>query len=74
MQRMQSAIEEKNEEKNKEKFETNLSLANISYNKLKELVDGEHMEKLTKFETLKKNIQENKQTNFSSNYPAPKRY
>ncbi len=60
--------------KNEEKFETNLSLANISYNKLKELVDGEHMEKLTKFETLKKNIQENKPTNFSANYPAPKRY
>ncbi|OHE05419.1 hypothetical protein [Sulfurimonas sp. RIFOXYB12_FULL_35_9] len=70
MQRMQSAIDEKNEKK----FETNLSLANISYNKLKELVDEQHMEKLAKFETLKKNIQENKQTNFSANYPAPKRY
>jgi hypothetical protein len=70
MQRMQSAIEEKNEEK----FETNLSLANISYNKLKELVNEEHMEKLAKFETLKKNIQENKPTNLSANYPAPTRY
>ena len=70
MQRMQSAIEEKNEEK----FETNLSLANKSYNKLKELVNEQHMEKLEKFEALKKNIIENKPTNFSSNYPSPKRY
>lgn len=70
LQRMQSAIEEKNEEK----FETNLSLANISYNKLKELVDEQHMEKLAKFEALKKNIQENKPTNLSANYPAPKRH
>lgn len=70
MQRMQSAIEEKNEEK----FQTNLSLANISYNKLKELVNEEHMEKLAKFETLKKSITENKPTNLGTNYPAPKRY
>ncbi|MDK9693361.1 MAG: hypothetical protein OEL19_03810 [Sulfurimonas sp.] len=70
MQRMQSAIEEKNEEK----FETNLSLANISYNKLKEQLDEQHMEKLAKFEALKKSIAENKPTNFSSSHPAPKRY
>jgi len=70
MQRMQSAIEEKNEKK----FETNLSLANKSYNKLKELVNEQHMEKLEKFEALKKNITENKPTNFCSNYPSPKRY
>jgi hypothetical protein len=70
MQRMQSAIDEKNEEK----FETNLSLANISYNKLKEQLDEQHMEKLAKFEVLKKSIQENKPTNFTPNYPAPKRY
>mgnify|MGYP000947036854 CR=1 FL=1 len=70
LQRMHSAIEEKNEEK----FETNLSLANISYNKLKEQLDEQHMEKLEKFEALKKSITENKQTNFSANYPAPKRY
>lgn len=70
LQRMQSALEEKNEEK----FETNFSLANKSYNKLKELVNEEHMEKLAKFEALKKNIGENKQSSFTQDYPAPTRY
>ena len=65
--RMKTATEEQNQEK----FEKNQLLAEKSYTKLKSLVEEENLSKLSKFEELKKSI-ENKKS-LSTNYPAPSR-
>ena len=71
MNRMRTALEEKDDVK----YDTNLYLASKSYNKLAEMVDSDkNLEKLSKFEELKKSIEDKKLNKFSStNYPAPKR-
>jgi hypothetical protein len=65
--RMKTATEEANQEK----FDKNLNLANKSYTKLKSLVEEENLSKLSKFEELKKSL-ENKKSK-STNYPSPTR-
>ena len=65
--RMKTATEEANQEK----FDKNLLLANKSYTKLKSLVEEENLSKLSKFEELKKSL-ENKKSK-STNYPSPAR-
>jgi DNA anti-recombination protein RmuC len=65
--RMKTATEEQDQEK----FDKNLSYANKSYNKLKNLVEEENLSRLSKFEELKKSI-ENKKSK-STNYPSPTR-
>lgn len=65
--RMKTATEEFDQKK----FTKNLDYANKSYNKLKNLVEEENLSKLSKFEELKKIIENNKSK--STNYPAPTR-
>jgi hypothetical protein len=65
--RMKTATEELNQEK----FDKNLTYANKSYNKLKNLVEEENISKLSKFEELKKSIESKKSK--STNYPSPAR-
>ncbi|WP_455756777.1 hypothetical protein [Sulfurimonas sp.] len=66
LNRMSTALHEENIEK----YKKNEALADKSYNKLSELVDIENREKLSKFEELKKSIEE-KRKNKLECYPSP---
>nr|WP_321267749.1 hypothetical protein [uncultured Sulfurimonas sp.] len=65
LNRMATALQEDDTDK----YIKNEELANKSYNKLSELVNEEHKEKMSKFEELKKSIEAKRKSN--TLYPAP---
>ena len=67
LNRMQTAISEQNIEK----FNKNQKYVEDNYNKLSELVSEENKNKLSKFEALKKSIQDKKDKFKTTSYPTP---